>query len=312
MSKMKADGMLEAIWEIQAEQQRALGLNPEDMGRLERDKNAKEFALGLYEEVGELIRTVTHFKAHILKTQSAPRNHIIEEVVDVMKMLISLAQLFNVTPEELYEGFLSKTEVVKNRAEGQKLELEKDTKLIISDLDGCIADISGFTDELSAMKGNEPINDQLVGKLEGLKEKFYRQGGFRDVALIPGSKEALDAMRKAGYKIVIITARPYWQYKRIYADTLHWLQKHDIPFDLILYNKDKAEATYEHIFPAKPEFFIEDRDKHALEMANIGVKVLLLDTPINRNLPEHPLIRRVKDWSEIVSTLEKCKGKELA
>jgi len=81
------------------------------------------------------------------------------------------------------------------------------------------------------------------------------------------------------------------------------LKKHDIAYDLILFRRDKAEALCEHIFPAQPTCFIEDRAKHALEIVDMDVPVLLLDNDGNRTV-DHELITRVADWTEIIDAVK--------
>jgi len=296
--------MWNAMWERQAKQQEGFNLDPKAMSAVDKARTAKDLALGLYEEVSELARDATHFKAHILKTPTIERINLADEAADVMKYLLSICQLYGVTSEQMYEAFLRKSDVVDDRARGQRLELETHTKLIIADMDNCIADLSGWQNKLNESQGSAPMNDRTMKLLESLKEDFYRGGGFKDLPVINGAKEGMQELRRLGYKIVIITARPYWQYKRLYADTLAWLQQYDIAYDLILFNKDKAEAIYEHIFPARPAFFIEDREKHAVEVANIGVPVLLLDWEYNRDVKDRPLITRVDGWGEILQHIK--------
>lgn len=302
---LEMNNMLKKMWKRQQRQQVELGLDPNTLSEIDKRRVAKDMALGLYEEVKELIDSTVHYKAHILKNTPTEKTNIIEDTADVLKYLFAMAQLYDVTAEELFQGFVEKTRVVDDIAHGQKLELERNTKLIISDLDGCIADISELTNELSNAQGNKSMDDKMVDSLERMKTHFYIGGGFKKVPAIHGAMTAMHWMKEMGYKIVIITARPYWQYKRIYSDTLEWCRNNGIVYDSILFNKDKAEAIYEHIFPARPMAFIEDRDKHALELAGIGVRVLLLDRPYNQSLPEHPLIKRVRDWREIIKYLEK-------
>ena len=55
----------------------------------------------------------------------------------------------------------------------------------------------------------------------------------------------------------------------------------------------------DHIFPARPLFFVEDRSKHAIEVASIGVQVMFLASGKSELAP-HPLIQRVQGWDEIV------------
>lgn len=284
------------MWVIQSEQQKAFGLDPEVMTGVEKGRVVKDLLLGLYEETQELSRCVAQHKQHVLKTPSIEKVNVIEEITDVLKYLMSIAQIFDINAEEVFEGFLSKTQVISDKAEGARCELERDTKLLGVDLDGCVADISSWQRFME--KQGKMADWEAIDELEALKAEYYRCGGFRDVPMIDGAREALAEFRAAGYKIVIITARPHWQYKRLYADTIHWLKKNGIEHDLLLFNKDKAEALYEHIHPATPAWFIEDRDKHAMELVNIGINVLLLDYKYNENV-EHDLITRVYNWDEI-------------
>lgn len=289
----------EEMWEIQRKQQEELGLDPRSMTQLDKLRVAKDLALGLHEESAALTSIATHYKAHVLKIPKTERGNVAAKAADVLKYLISVCQIHGVRSADLAEEFRRKTDVVADRARGYKMELERGAKLIVTDLDGCVADLSGWQKQLDEAGGNAPMGEGKLKLLESLKEDFYRGGGFRELPAIPGAREALKKMRDAGYGIAIITARPQWQYKRLYADTIEWLKKNGIEYDLILFNKDKAEAIYEHVHPAQPLFFIEDRAKHCLELANIGVRVLHLAGGTSGGIEPHPLIQPVKDWAEI-------------
>ncbi len=294
---------LEKIWERQRLQQEFFGLDPDKMTLPARRAAAKDMILGLYEEVAELARTSAHFKAHLLKISPIERGNVADEGADILKYLITILQLFGITQNDLYEAFIRKSEVVEDRAIGERLTLDRSTRVVLCDLDNCVADLREFSVKVMEARGDGPMSDRMLALLEGLKEDFYRGGGFRDLPIIEGAAEGLDSLRRDGYKIVLITARPYWDYKRIYADTLHWLKAGNIAYDMLLFNKDKAEAVQKYIFPAQPVAFIEDRDKHALEIVEIGVPVLLIDYEYNRHISDGPLLSRVSDWPEIVNKL---------
>jgi NTP pyrophosphatase (non-canonical NTP hydrolase) len=289
------------MWEKQSEQQQSFGMSPSNVSPNQRSKIIRDLLLGLYEEAHELSSAV-QYKKHILRAGQVDKINVVEEIVDVFKYTICIAQMFNITPEEVIEEFAQKTQVIADRASGVKLELEGHTKLIITDLDGCVCDLSSWTQELDKHRTDGPITQGMVNVLEKLKTDFYRGGGFRDMPIVLGAKDALYSIRASGYKLAIITARPHWQYKRLYADTIFWLKKHGIEYDLILFNKDKSEAIYEYIFPARPTYFIEDRAKHCLELVNIGVPVLWLGGDASE-IGVHPLIRRVGDWKEITKVV---------
>ena len=102
---------------------------------------------------------------------------------------------------------------------------------------------------------------------------------------------------------VIITARPRWDHRRVWSDTLHWLQENHIPFDMLLFDKDKHDSLVRHVKPARVLGFVEDRDKHALELASRGTQVYLLDYPHNRTLTTHAHIQRCSGWSDILEAM---------
>ena len=122
---------------------------------------------------------------------------------------------------------------------------------------------------------------------------------------IKGAPEALREIKAMGYKIVIITARPHHRHKRLYADTLGWMKRHAAPAALILFERDKAEAICEYVYPARPSFFVEDRPKHAMEIAAIGVPVLFLDPKGDKEIPDDKSIQRVASWECIVEQLKR-------
>ncbi len=91
----------------------------------------------------------------------------------------------------------------------------------------------------------------------------------------------------------VITGRPEcWM-----PSATAWLAKHHIPCEAVISSPSvggKGVAAQN----CKLDFFIEDHAKFALEIASVGIPVLLLDSPYNQSCT-HPLVHRVKDWPEI-------------
>lgn len=283
------------IWYLQSNQQFELGLDPKEMDEVRKLETANQLALGLYEEASELVRCSSHFKKHILRN-SIDRENIREEAVDVIKYLLSIIQLHGITPDEFIDAFHRKTIQVRDKARGERLRLQENTKVILIDLDGCIAETKSFDETLEGLS---------IQEKEARKSEFRRKGGYASLPLINGALDTLQYLKfMLEYKIVIITSRPHKQFKRIYGDTLVWLDKYKVPFDLILFRRDKAEAISEYIFPARPLCFIEDRAKHALEVVDLSVPVILFDNEGNR-MVDHPLIHRVLNWKEALEKINK-------
>ena len=87
------------------------------------------------------------------------------------------------------------------------------------------------------------------------------------------------------------------------GDTVKWLEQNGVPHDILLFDKDKYDALVKHVFPAKVATFIEDRDKHAIELAAHGVPVTLINKSYNQTLSDHECITRVDDWVDITNNI---------
>lgn len=294
---------LKILWNAQAIQQSELGLHPKHMNDMDRARATADLVLGLHEEATELARLGSTHKRHLLRQQRVERHDVAEEVADLLKITFALAQLHGLTLDDVYDAFLRKTEVVRAKAEGERTVMERDTKVVCIDLDDVIGDLSVWTKQLEHLKGGAPANDRTWAMMESFKDEFYIKGGFKDLPVIPGAREAITDLVYSGFTIVIVTARPQWQYKRLYHDTLAWLEEHQIPHHLILFNKDKVEAVYQHLAPAWPYAFIEDHPRNAIGLADAGIHVLLFDQPHNRDIEQHPRIQRVHGWNGVRKAL---------
>lgn len=299
-----ANGLLKEMWEAQAVQQRDLGMDPRHMNEIDRRMASGELALGLHEEVSELQRLTSHYKRHLLESSGADPGNVADEIADILKLVIAIAQLHGLSPEDVAKAFHRKTNVVRAKAEGARQALQSGTQVLCVDLDDVVCDLSPWTAELARLRGDAPGNARTLQMMEAWKDDWYKSGRFGDLEPISGAGEALRVISRWGWKIVIITARPQWQYKRLYADTLEWLQRHEIPHDLILFNKDKVEAIFEYIAPAWPAAFIEDHERNARHLSAAGIRVLLFDRPHNRGLADLDGVERVSGWPAIVEHLQ--------
>lgn len=302
--------LLEKMWEAQANQQRDLGLDPRHMNEVDRRAISGDLALSLYEEVAELQRATSHYKRHILTVNGFHRDNVAEEVADVLKLVFAVAQLHGLSPGEVADAFHRKTNVVASRAEAQRVSLKSNTKVLCVDMDDVLADLSPWTRELKRLQGGAPQNARTLQMMESWKDDWYNSGRFRELKPVEGAAEALRTVIDWGYKVVVITARPQWQYKRIYADTLEWLQAHDMPHHLILFGKDKVELIYQHIVPAWPVAFVEDHERNARHLSAAGVNVLLFDTPRNQGVGALEGVKRVAGWKAVLEQISNLSVEE--
>ena len=298
---------LDDLWEQQLAQQQKFGLLPKTVTQEQLASATKDLLFGLYEEVQELTACCTHYRLHDLRRKRLNKFEIVDEIVDVLKYTFSIAMLQGVSRESLAEVFVHKTKLLNRRYEEDRIALQESTSVLVCDLDGCICDLTPLKSRVSAECTDCDWLDAFE-RSEKVKDEFYSSGGFRKLSPYAGAVPVLKTLRAVGYKIVIITARPQWQYKRIHSDTVRWLEKHDVPCDLLLFNKDKAEAIYAHVLPARPVAAIEDRDKHVAELVAIDVPVLLVDRPWNTHVRagEDTGVTRVATWASIAEHLLPC------
>lgn len=294
--------MMHRFWEAQAQQQRDLGLCPSHMDAPARVKAASDLLLGLYEETSEIARIVDSHKRHLLRSSGPEKSELAHEIADALKTLIALSQLYRVTPDELRLAFEYKTLVIEQRARQARTDLSS-ARIACFDLDGVLCNIDTWLAELKRLRGDAPPNAKTLKMMEDYKTEFYVSGRFAKFPAVEGGPEAVRAIRDLGYKIVMITARPQWQFKRLQGDTLVWLEANQIPCDVLLFNKDKVEALHQHVSPAWPVGFVEDHERNIRSLAAAGVPTLVYPGDGNSSLDVEALpgdVRRVRGWGDVV------------
>lgn len=301
---------LVSMWIRQARQQ----CNWYDVNALPSEERAHildKLVLDLHRQVGDLQRRIDLDRYHILRRSTATPNpeDVAEAGVDIFKLLVSILQLHGVHASMFNAAFNSKSDVVDDKWKREQSGLSAGEEALMVDLDGCVADwVTGFLAFCSEHGHIINLSDVNAPTTEPLKDEFHRTGGFLHLQPIDGAKQCLCELRQLGIKTVIVTARPYHQFKRIYADTMAWCEQHGIVFDNIIFKRDKAEAAAQ-LAPAKVIGFVEDRAKHALEVALTGITVYKLPSYGGESVM-HPNIVDVHDWAQIKQLILAARIKE--
>ncbi len=132
-----------------------------------------------------------------------------------------------------------------------------------------------------------------------LKEE-YRISGIKE--LLPANPQAsrvTKALRKLGYAIVLMTARPAHKYPTLYTQTINWLKKNNIVFDSIYFEeKDKHSKILSKIPNMK--FMVEDNSYFANQISKWGYKVFLMNNKYNTELPVGENVIRINELNEIL------------
>ena len=121
-----------------------------------------------------------------------------------------------------------------------------------------------------------------------------------DVESVQGAIEGILCLREAGLDILIVTGRP--ETPRCRELTKQWLARFEIPGFWLRMEENKAQVS------ARWSFLIDDAPHQAETVAGQGTSVLLFDYPWNRNVQLHPLIKRIRNWGEIIGCILNHQG----
>lgn len=306
-----APNILQDIWD----DQRRFNQNFIDFSRLDdkkRVEESKEYILHLISECDEFLRELA-WKNHRKEDPTIIRSNLKEEYIDMFKYWLSLGVLWQITPEEILEEYWRKSAVVEQRYK-QEIQLSFDGEKIAGiDIDGVLADYPGsfltfVNQELGTNYKLEGVRQYDIGKALGLprdlyeelKDKYRQSGYKKTIPVLPDAKEFLFQLQKEGYKIVLLTARPYKRYKRLFADTQEWLTDNGLVYDAILWDEDKCHRLIREFGLDNVSFFVEDHLGNANEIAREGVLVYLLDKPYNQGETQKG-VYRIKELGQITA-----------
>lgn len=122
------------------------------------------------------------------------------------------------------------------------------------DIDGTLGDyhshfsafVSSYLGWLSVPRGSYPYDVEFSDWLRLDKPTYreiklaYRQGGMkRMMPVFFGASGVVATLRNMGVDVWIATTRPWLRLDNIDPDTRHWLARHDIGYDGLLYGDDK-------------------------------------------------------------------------
>ena len=267
----------------------------------------KEYVLALSKEVYEVLDEID-WKMHTSKDSEDINDNVLEECVDVLKYLFGIIQLNGFDVDDLYEKFIDKSKVVEakfNQEEVMKKIKSSDKKIAFIDIDGVLADWPGGFLKWLGDEHNMQFSSLSKFKLSVDKKQQYKlKSEYRTC----GIKSRLDVLSgvqtfmKAAcekYNVVLLTARPYKKYFRIYSDTIKWLADNNICYDAIVFDEEKEKYIINNFDTNKVAFCIDDDIQNANKLHDSGFKVYL-----RKNLgiyTEETLNRKLNDGIKIIN-----------
>ena len=288
--------------------------NPDNISDEDKIKFTKEYVLSIHKELGEILDTMP-WKLHRRENKSKSENNTIEEIIDCFKFLLNLCIIWGIDDDKFTKEFFRKSVVVRQRYNQEVLQvISKNDKVCAIDLDDTLADSSKYFVEVYHRENNTSIiyknRADLKKSLNTLDyeeyKTWYRESGEKvNIPVIAGAKEFCDYLKSKEYKIVIISARPYEKHKRIFSDTLQWLNDNEIKYDAVYFDKVKHIKILKQL--PNLSFIIEDNPEYAKQIAAQNYKVYLLpnksedqsDTDCRKTLDRQKNIVQVNNLTEI-------------
>ena len=314
---MSDKNLLDSMWQTQDQfNELVLGKKLTELTPAEINQWADKYGFLLVREVAEFINEL-NTKPHRKEAKTIIRSNLLEEWIDIFKYWLCLGRLFGFSPQDLREEYYRKSDVVMQRFFQEKQLQYIPGKVAGVDIDGVLADYpAAFINFVNRELGTDfnPVGQKNYHLPESLglpldlcmelKHKYRETGQKRFIPVKPGAKELLEALKQAGYTIVLLTARPYKQYKRIFADTQEWLNNNGLLYDSIIWDEDKNTRLVREFGQERISFFIEDVAKNANQIAALGVPCYLINAAYNEDAILQPGVIRVNNLAEVAENLK--------
>lgn len=279
------------IWEKQFEfedkffKSKNIDINNIDIS--EKIKWSKEFFQHLVVELSNTIENM-HYKMHRHSDITVNEYNIKEDLIDSFKLLLAYSQLWFTSHSEFVDLFFQKSSVVENRFEFEILNSiflkSKKDSVIIVDIDHVLADWEwSFLNFINSQciklyNHSEQLRSENIKLYDEIKHKFRISGIKKYMPVIKGSVQFIDKLKKAGYVIVIVTARPYETYHNLWYDTKYWLDNNKFNYDALFFENKKHQKlikTFENLDCIK--CVIDDDIDVIRSMSSIGLKTFKID-----------------------------------
>lgn len=178
---------------------------------------------------------------------------------------------------------------------------------VLLDLDGTVAQNAGrrlAERHFGVSIGADRVGERLPDILGLTDEQFWawwhenQEEIYSQATILPGAHEVVQALKQAGAYIAVVTARR----TTAEAVTAAWLDRHDIPYDIMIMSADDKAAIARSLGLT---IGFEDDPHFALPLADV-MPMILIENDKNRGLAlEHPQLHRVEGWAQALPLLRR-------
>ena len=277
---------LKDVWSEQREFNKLFRDHPDSFKH--KSDITQHLVLCIMSELNEILDTV-QWKHH-RRTDIRPNpKQTLSECIDVFKYLVSIAQVWEFSEEDFFNEFWKKSMVVRQRYSEEWVKSLTGNSAVI-DIDGVLCDYrTGFLDwvyedqpglralinELKSADYHFSVVtrhdlDLTVEKWQDIKHRFRISGAIENLPVYGDVIHFLKGLRDYGISTVLLTSRPIDRYPNLYGDTVSWLEKNQLPYDVIWWAYDKADKAIERL--PNPVFAVDDDPGHISKFADAGIK----------------------------------------
>jgi hypothetical protein len=292
----------------------------DNLQRGEREEITKSLTLALHTEVSSLISAI-NFKDHRQNKKDVDEHKILFESVDVFRYLISILNIWDITPEKFTEAFTDKDLFLHTRYRINSHKWEGQDVIIV-DLDDVIIEFrNGFLSWLHDTYGifvdseSKEYYTTSEVKAAGLNPEkvffdFINDGGLKSLDCDLEMIEAINSLREEGYWIHLLTARPKENLVCHY-DTYRWIESSSLKYDRLDFSSEKYRwcTQSEYFDSSSIVCAIDDSAKHSAEYAKHGIPVILPSKSYNTEVHGMDNIIVLKDVSSLCEKVNSLKNK---
>jgi len=111
----------------------------------------------------------------------------------------------------------------------------------------------------------------------------------------PHAAELTKNLRRAGAEVWICTTRPYLRLDNIDPDTRHWLRRHGIQYDGVLFGENKYRELVKRVDRKRVVAVLDDLMAMVGQAQGLGLPAYLRDQPYNQYVSNTYRIHDLKE-----------------
>lgn len=263
-----------------------------------------ELGLKAYKALSELL--------HEAAKEDCDQTNLTFTSVDVLRYIMSILNVWDVNSSDVEDAFKIKDAQLRVDLETSRKQWQNQPVVIV-DIDDVLAEFretfAAFLVERFGIHA-DPESKQyyFVEEVqqdgfnpEAVFKAFVDEGMFRNLPIVPGAVEFLQSLKKQGYWIQLLTARPK-ENKKIFYDTFYWLKENGIVFDDVDFSPEKFRWCAASKYYDKGGIYcaIDDSPKHAIEYAKHGIAVKVPTKSYNQALSVKENVEYYSDLKDLI------------